>query len=389
MQPASHRSWLALGLSAGLAALAAAPPAGASASGEISFHRGVIAFDSGQLDQARREFEAALAEEPEDREALRYLAKILEAQGDPATALRLVERARDLDPGDRELALDRAVALVGLGRGTEARGELARVLEEDPGDARARRAAALAQRGSERVVLDGGSADVAVARRPLPSPLGRAAAGFAAAWSLQAETSPLELQRSPGWLDDGGGLHPLQSAMRPGADAALGLAPVGWGLARSLDPVEVARVEGAALPAGLGRSGERRRFGFSQAFLLPPPQPFRSVTLGAARDVLDAAGSAWRYDGFETSLGAGHELPYAVSFSWLWRFAHRDFRDASAFEPFARRVDDTHQLTAELARPIVEHWIARVTGSLRFQDSSVPTYDEQQRAVGASLTYEW
>jgi len=493
---AAHRWWLALGLAASLAAL---PAAAASVEGEIAFQRGVLAFGAGHLDEARREFESVLARSPDDREALRFLAWTLEAQGETASALGLHGRLVALDPGDRDLAFDRAVALLELGRNAEARAALARFLEEDPGDARAqlfagiaayragdlsaapghlRRAAELEASLAARSRYYGGlvavsegdrvaaeNAFAGIARQSPASPLGRSAAGLAGAlrsadsappWRISVDADgardgslALASAERPAWdgsrstlrgeLGRRGGL--LAASARLFGDARLrSPAPDEWGLgsdAVELDlPSRAGWVAGASLlgpareddaTALLGPADSRRlrragpallipagdwslassggpasgedpelrlgaapRLGVAQPFSLP--QPFRYVTLGASGDHLDRFDPLrpdGRGDGFETSLGAGYDLPYEFSFSWLWRFAHRDYGAVGGLDPLARRVDDTHWLTAELAHPLVDHWIARLTGSFRFQDSSLPAYDQDRKAVGAYLTYEW
>src|SRR5262245_26228826 len=108
-------------LAVGLACWAAAISAHASVESELAFHRGVVAYGEGRLGPARQDFERVLAEDPDDREALRYLALILKAQGDPGRALELQERALALDPEDRELVFDRGVTLLEVGRNAEAR----------------------------------------------------------------------------------------------------------------------------------------------------------------------------------------------------------------------------------------------------------------------------
>src|SRR5262249_2528130 len=509
LERALHRWWLALAAAACLAA----PPAAASVEGETAFHRGVLAFASGQLDQARREFETVLALDPRDREALRYLAQILEAQGDPASALGLCDRLRALDPGDRELALDRAVVLLELGRNAEARAALAKVVDEDPGDAKvqlyagiaASRAGALAAApehlrhaaelepalaartryytgvvaAAQGDLVAAQNAFAGVARLSPASPLGRSAAGLAEvlrqreaarAWSVSladarrwdgaahldgsgdalASEEPVPLQRwdpglrglslaemaarvraserwrIPGIESDPWGLRsvepdldlPARAGWASGAHA-LGPARLGppsdppvaplsaadpfgqlratpalvipqraWGLASPGGPLEAAGLGAPGFPpdASLARGGERSLFGLAPSFPLPQP---RYVTLGAVGDALDPLGAGGRPPGLAALLGAGYGVPPRVPFSRPSRLPHRDYREASPFDPFARRVDDTHWLTAELTRPIVDHWIARVSGSFRFQDSNIPVYDQDRKAVGAYLTYEW
>lgn len=504
-----------LGLALGLLCCLGAVPAWASVESELAFHRGVVAYAEGRLAPARQDFERVLAEDPDDREALRYLALILKAQGEPARALELQDRALALDPADRELVFDRGVTLLELGRNAEALAAFRQVLAEDPDHAPANfyagvaayrtsdhaaalphleRAAALdpslgmqaryysglAEASVGDLSAAAGSFSVVAEQSPI-SPLGQSAANlsdelraarqerpyalaltagaewdsnptlagsddflnngqpnpgadsdpdwrgvFAAAgsarlfgnervslsagydgyWSLNHEEHQVDLQTHAGWVSGGTIVGPVRFGLRYDyaytflsisnpfrqlhrATPTLAVRQGSWGLTQPYYQLQYREYEDVDFPPNstFKREGPRHLFGLSQFFFLP--EPFTYVTVGASGDLYNSDGTEWRYDGFETSFGAGYDFPLAVSFSWLWRFAHRDYRDHSAFSPFDKREDDTHWVSAEIARPIVDHWIARVAGSFAFQDSNIPVYDYTRKVVGAYLTYQW
>lgn len=500
-------------LAIGLAAWLVAAPATAAV--DLAFHRGVVAYDEGRLAEARRSFEAVLADDPEDREGLRYLALVLLAQGGAARALELQDRALALDPADRQIAFERGLTLLELGRPAEARRAFDAVLAEDPDDANASFYAGVAAYRSgdlaaatpylehaarldrslrtqaryytglvEAAIGDLSAAEgsfSAVAEQSPVSPFGKSAAslsdqlrkrrperpwslalaagsewdsnptldggdafyasgaaastgdrnptfrgvftaeggarlfadertsleaGYAGYWSLNRQEEQVDLQTHGAWLAGGTRLGPLRVGLRYDyaytfkdltesfrqlhrATPTVSFREGRWGLTQPYYQIQYARFENVDFPpnATFERDGKRHLFGLNQYFFLPAP--FSYVTVGATGDLYDSDGTEWEYDGFETSLGAGHELPYAVSLAWLWRFSHRSYRESSAFSPFDDRVDDTHWVSAELARPIVEHWVARIAGSFSFQDSNIPVYDHTRKVVGAYLTYQW
>jgi Tfp pilus assembly protein PilF len=112
-------------------------PALASVESELAFQRGVVAYDEDRLDEAKRQFENALAEDPEDAVTLHYLGLIAQKQDEPARALELYDRALARDPENTDVQLDRGIALLDAGRLPEARAAFDRVLELEPDRARA------------------------------------------------------------------------------------------------------------------------------------------------------------------------------------------------------------------------------------------------------------
>lgn len=111
--------------------------AAASVRSELAFHRGVVAYGENQLDEAKRQFEVVLSDDPEDTVALHYLALVAQKAGDVSAALALYDRALALDPEDPDIVLDRGIALMDAGRLPEARQAFSQVIEMEPDRARA------------------------------------------------------------------------------------------------------------------------------------------------------------------------------------------------------------------------------------------------------------
>jgi cytochrome c-type biogenesis protein CcmH/NrfG len=117
--------------------LLASSPVVASVESELAFHRGVVAYEQGQLAEAQEQFESVLAEDPEDAAAIHFLGLIADDQGRKDEAIGLFRRAIALAPGDADLQFDLGAALLEAGRNQEALETFEGVLERDPDRARA------------------------------------------------------------------------------------------------------------------------------------------------------------------------------------------------------------------------------------------------------------
>lgn len=124
-------------LAVAAAFLLASSPVGASVASELAFHRGVVAFEGGQLEEAREQFQIVLAEDPADVAAIHYLGLIADDQGRQDEAIELFRRAIALAPDDADLQFDLGAALLEAGRNQEALEIFETVLEREPDRARA------------------------------------------------------------------------------------------------------------------------------------------------------------------------------------------------------------------------------------------------------------
>lgn len=112
-------------------------PAVASVESQLAYHRGVVAFGEGNLDQAKQQFESMLSEDPDDASVLQYLGIIASKQNDPDLAIDFFRRAVQADPEDAEIRFTLGVALLHRDRADEARQEFDRVLAVEPDNAQA------------------------------------------------------------------------------------------------------------------------------------------------------------------------------------------------------------------------------------------------------------
>jgi hypothetical protein len=135
------------------------------------------------------------------------------------------------------------------------------------------------------------------------------------------------------------------------------------------------------------RDGTRNMVGVSQFFYLP--EPFTYVRLGAFGDFTRTDGTEWSYDGWEASAGAGYDFPYDVSFTWLYRFFWRNYRNPSAFDLGDEREDRRHILSLDLAKALTEHWVVSLGGAITWSNSNIPVYDYRRQIGGAYVTYRF
>jgi Tfp pilus assembly protein PilF len=132
-------------LLAALAAAAAAPPGRAqtpprharqqgarAASSSAAVDEGVAALDRGDSDAARAAFEKALALNPRDADAHRYLGLLADRAGDLQEAARHFAEAARLAPASAPARNNYGVILLRLGRPREAAAEFEASLRADP-----------------------------------------------------------------------------------------------------------------------------------------------------------------------------------------------------------------------------------------------------------------
>jgi tetratricopeptide (TPR) repeat protein len=122
-----------------------ASPIFASVESELAFHRGVVAFGEGLHEEARRQFQVVLAEDPADVEAIHYLSMIAQAEGKQDEAIELLRRALALTPEDVDLQFDLGAALLEAGRNQEALEVFQEVVGREPDRARAHLFAGIAE----------------------------------------------------------------------------------------------------------------------------------------------------------------------------------------------------------------------------------------------------
>jgi hypothetical protein len=145
----------------------------------------------------------------------------------------------------------------------------------------------------------------------------------------------------------------------------------------------------AAQEPFLDRDGTRHMAGASQFFFLP--EPFTYVRIGGLADFVRTDGTEWDYNGWEASFGSGYDFPYEVSFTWLYRFFFRDYRNDSVYAEFPpeKRRDRRHVLTVELAKALTEHWVVSAGGAFTWSNSNIPIYDYDRQVGGAYVTYRF
>ena len=96
------------------------------------FNLGVALRDTNQIDDAAREFSAALDTDPQDASALRELANIRIHRGDYAAAADLLRRLTVVQPNNAEAHFDLATALRLLHQDDEAQAHLFKALALKP-----------------------------------------------------------------------------------------------------------------------------------------------------------------------------------------------------------------------------------------------------------------
>ena len=289
-----------------------------------ALHLRAVAYRrAGRLDEARGNFEAAVAAAPDDPVLANNFANLLRQMGAESEALRHYDRALALQPGYRDAAFNKALLLSSKGGAQGALALLDRLTAAEPGDARAQsaRGAALRQlgrhaeaanafeaalrtqpglasalKGRAQIALERGESDAAARyRRAIsadPSDLG-ALRGFAEA--LEAEGSEeastvLEhvLAARPDWLEGHELLARIQ-AERGDADCTLHLReavarePANRALAVSHARILAAANRWEEALAALPRSDDPELALVRASMLAEAGQPTAALALLAAR----------------------------------------------------------------------------------------------------------
>ena len=137
MFPVRARASQWIGLVAVALLLLWAPVTRASLESELNFHKGVVAFGEGRLDDAEQLFTQILAEDPDDATALQYLGMIDDRQGETTSSIEYFRRAVEAEPDDPQARFAYGTALLKAGKAMQAGIEFEKILEADPANARA------------------------------------------------------------------------------------------------------------------------------------------------------------------------------------------------------------------------------------------------------------
>jgi tetratricopeptide (TPR) repeat protein len=141
------------------------------------------------------------------------------------------------------------------------------------------------------------------------------------------------------------------------------------------------------LTPALNLDGHEQYVGVSQYFFLPAPVSY--VRVGALGDFTKTDGSEFDYVGYELFAGSSLALPFDSQFEVLYRFAHRDFDNASFFPPNAKQDAKIHRVTLELIKTITPHIDVSLAGSLGFRNSNIPVFDYNRFIGGGYVTYRF
>ncbi|HEX4332719.1 MAG TPA: sulfotransferase [Usitatibacter sp.] len=192
---------------------------------------------NGRLDEAARDYEAALRAQPGDADAMRYLGVILHQRGEHANAVHLIERSVEVRP-DAQAFCNLAEALRACGRPAEAGAAARRALELRPRYPEAQVNLAAALFAQDQFAQAESAARAALALRP-----GYALASLALADALREQDRLDEAERAYRAVLVATPAHPI----------ALG--NLGWMLVqagRMKEGLELCRSAAAQSPGALG-----------------------------------------------------------------------------------------------------------------------------------------
>jgi tetratricopeptide (TPR) repeat protein len=96
---------------------------------------GILAFRQGRMDAAEESFRAALTDDPDNVNALLYLARVLRQEEKHQEAAALLRRAATSAPNDAAVRRELGYLLLALGRAEAAAEQFQRAVELEPDDA--------------------------------------------------------------------------------------------------------------------------------------------------------------------------------------------------------------------------------------------------------------
>lgn len=412
---------------------------------DVQLQRGIALLDAGKLPEARAAFARTLELSPDNGSARLFAGIAAYRSGAYAEAIPYFDRAAELDPALRGEARYYAGLCQALrGNAEAATAALGEVEEEAPLSPLARSAQNLrremAPRPEERpwfASFTGGMewddnplvAGTNALGVPVPTndpdwrgvvrPLGwyrfvddgafSMTGGYEGYWAFQIDETQVDLQIHNPWLAAAYDLGALRLGLRADysytmndltnpfrhlvrTTPTLSYRAADWSLTQAFYQFSwkdflVGFTEGTPLD----RDGTRNVWGLNQFFFLP--KPYTYVRMGAYGDFNDSDGSEWSYNGMEANFGAGYDFKWDIALTWLYRFQYRSYDHPSLFSspaPYTQEhTEYRHQLTAELAKGLSEHWVISVGGAFTWVSSRVDFYDYSRHIVGSYVTYRF
>jgi tetratricopeptide (TPR) repeat protein len=143
-------------------------------------------------------------------------------------------------------------------------------------------------------------------------------------------------------------------------------------------------------PEAFDRSGPQHSIGGQQFVFLP--EPFKYTVIGALLTSFDSDGTEFRHNGVEVSAGGEMDLPWGLSASLLYRYAHRNYTEPSAVtsnpEPIKRR-DNQHEISFNLDRTFLKRYNASLAGTYSHNSSNITQFDINRFIIGTYFRYSF
>ena len=420
---------------------------------DLRLDLGSALLEAGRIDEAQAAIDQVLAARPDDARANLFAGIAAYRAAEYEKAIASLDRAKQLDPSLANHATYYAgLSAAFLGNFAEAEGAFSAVEEQSPLSPLSRSAASLRQQMTPQKVEEARPWSLALTAGieydSNPTFAGGAirsrrddfrgvfrvrgsyqlvdrdrtslTAGYDGYLSLHDRVDEVDLQTHVGWLSGGLNYDPVRFGLR--YDYAYTMIRLShkfrslhrvtpsvtyresdWGVAQAFFQWQNANflrsienpTPGQHNP--FDRDANRYTFGINQFFFLPDffPEQITYVRIGALGEFERADSTDFSYNGCEVSAGAAADLPFGIQFTTLYRFIYRDYRSDNFFRtklpagPFEAREDFIHRLTAELTRPIGEHFEVSVAASGSFNDSNISVYDYDRAVVGAYLSYRF